>query len=94
MNNDPGEYLRCRSEFMKGLSFPYHWSNPNITDRALLLKIVEHGIFTDVLDAAFFYGIDSVELATETAFNGEAPPYMLRYIEAIKKGFLKNGLEN
>ena len=31
-----------------GLTFPYDWSNPEISDEALIINVLERGIFHDI----------------------------------------------
>lgn len=42
-------------------SFPYDWSNPKISDEALIFNVLKRGIFEDVCAACVFFGIERVE---------------------------------
>ena len=69
-----------------GLSFPYDWSNPDIGDDALILNVLERGIFEDICRICAAYGMDTVNrLIPET----QAPesPTLTRMLENIKIGF-------
>ena len=49
-----------------GLALPYDWSNPNISDRALILKALEFAHLPDLTRLALHFGIDALESALAT----------------------------
>ena len=46
-----------------GLALPYDWSNPEIPDRALILKALEYAHLPDLTRLALHFGIDALEAA-------------------------------
>lgn len=52
--------IRRKSDQL-GLSFPYDWSNPNISDDALILNVLERGIYLDYCKVAAQYGLPAIE---------------------------------
>lgn len=49
-----------------GLALPYDWSNPNISDRALILKALEFAHLPDLTRLALHFGIDTLATALVT----------------------------
>lgn len=43
------------------LSFPYDWSNPAISDEALILNVLERGIYKDICRVCAHFGLNTVE---------------------------------
>lgn len=70
------------------LSFPYDWSNPNIRQDALILNVLDRGIYEDICRVAAHYGIDIVQ---ELAGQLDTPPHetarIARMLNNIKTGF-------
>ena len=48
-----------------GLSCPYDWSNPNISDTPLIRSVLERGIFEDIVVVCTHYGLDAVTTIAE-----------------------------
>ena len=48
-----------------GLSFPYDWSNPQITDEVLIAKVLDKARFDDVSRTTAHYGLPLVEQVAE-----------------------------
>lgn len=48
------------------LSFPYDWSNPNIADDVLIAKVIERGLFEDIVRVAAWYGMKKVRAAADS----------------------------
>ncbi|TAN51621.1 MAG: hypothetical protein EPN21_06180, partial [Methylococcaceae bacterium] len=44
-----------------GLSFPYDWPNPDISDEALILNVLARGIFEDICRVCIHFGVDEAE---------------------------------
>lgn len=66
-----------------GLLFPYDWSNPAISDEALVLNVLRRGIFEDICRVCAYFGVDAVgELAV-----GVESVSLSRMLENIKAGF-------
>ncbi len=42
------------------LSFPYDWSNQKISDKALILSVLEHAVYHDIVMIIMYYGPNSV----------------------------------
>jgi HTH-type transcriptional regulator/antitoxin HipB len=70
-----------------GLSFPYDWSNPLISNEALIINVLKRGIFEDICKVCAFYGIDTVDNLARVAFKDEPSLIYPRMIENIRKGF-------
>ena len=67
-----------------GLALPYDWSNPNISDHALILKALEFAHLPDLTRLALCFGIDALEsaLATLPAAQAQSAARVLRNIRA------------
>jgi transcriptional regulator with XRE-family HTH domain len=72
------------------LSFPYDWSNPLISDEALIINVLKRGIFEDICKVCAFYGIDTVDNLSRITFKDEPSLVYPRMIENIRKGFALN----
>lgn len=44
-----------------GLTFPYDWSNTDISDEAFALNVLERGIYVDICKVAAHYGLPALE---------------------------------
>ncbi len=69
------------------LSFPYDWSNPSMTDDVLIDKVVERGLFEDMVKIAIRYGVNALRLSI-TAFtsrNSLSAPGLNRMLGNIEK---------
>lgn len=69
------------------LSFPYDWSNPAMSDSLLIGKVVERGLFEDMVKVAVRYGIAPLRRAVTafTARNRAAAPGLTRMLANIEK---------
>jgi len=47
------------------LSFPYDWSNPKLSDEALIYNVLENTVYSDLVRIMIFYGTNKVM----TVFN-------------------------
>lgn len=79
---------QLRKSTLLGLSFAYDWSNPAISDDALILNVLERGIFEDICRVCAHYGIKAVEqriplLPQEIAESA----WLNRMMRNIKQGF-------
>ncbi len=71
-----------------GLSFPYDWSNPDISGEALVLNVLERGIFNDICKMCAHYGIANVEsMCVHLNADPLAVRSRQRMLDNIKKGF-------
>ena len=52
-----------RKSQLLNLSFPYDWSSTSIRDEALILNVLERGIYEDICCICAHYGPDTVENA-------------------------------
>lgn len=79
---------RMRMSERLGLQFPYDWSNPSISDEALILNVLERGIFIDVCKVCAYFGMEKVqEISDSLPNNGVAGRTRVRILSNIKKGF-------
>lgn len=82
----PSKPLRKNTRL--GLSFPYDWSNPEISDEALILNVLERGIYKDICRICAHYGIKRVEqLCENLPRNIAESPSLTRMMNNIKNGF-------
>ncbi len=73
-----------------GLSFPYDWSNPSISDEALILNVLERGIYRDVCRVCAHFGLGMVErLYPSLPVDTASSPSLTRMLDNIKKGFAR-----
>lgn len=70
-----------------GLSFPYDWSNPFISDQALIINVLKRGIFEDICRICAHFGIDTVDAFAPDAFNELPQALYERMIANIRIGF-------
>lgn len=71
-----------------GLSFPYDWSNSAISDDALILNVLERGIYEDICRICAHFGLATVEHLRFTLPTGIATsPSLVRMLDNVKKGF-------
>lgn len=69
------------------LSFPYDWSNSNIRDDALILNVLDRGIFEDICRICAHYGMDRVKVLAATLKGPAADLSLPRMLTNIEKGF-------
>ena len=67
------------------LSFPYDWSNGDISDNALIINVLERGIFLDICRICAHFGIENVERVRAGLPTNNAS--LNRMLSNIKKGF-------
>jgi transcriptional regulator with XRE-family HTH domain len=72
------------------LSFPYDWSNPDMNDDVLIRKVVERGLFEDIVRVSVHFGIDRVRPVVESfaAENLFAAPGIRRMMSNIVKALV------
>jgi hypothetical protein len=71
-----------------GLSFPYDWSNPNISDDALIINVLERGIYKDICRVCAHFGVGTVEqLRVGLPAAIADSPSLGRVLQNVKKGF-------
>lgn len=70
-----------------GLSGAYDWSNPNIRDDVLILKVLERHKFEDVARLCFYYGVPKVKrVFKRLAFEPMTNVIVNRMLSNISKG--------
>jgi hypothetical protein len=74
------------------ISFPYDWSNPNMSKEVLIAKVIERGIFEDIAKISIAFGIESIEpqVAIFLQENPFAKVTFDRMIANIKRGLKKS----
>ncbi len=77
-----GLTMELRQEQPLRLSFPYNWSNPAMSADAMMLAILERGLFDDVLEAARYWGLARLQAVAKDHSPSLAVQRMLRNIEA------------
>ena len=79
-----------RKSMRLGLSFPYDWSNPSITDEALILNVLERGIYRDICRICAHYGLGAIEQMRSSLPKSIAySPSLIRMLDNVKKGFAR-----
>jgi len=70
------------------LSFPYDWSNPAISDEALIINVLNRGIFSDICRVCAYFGLDVVRtVASGLQKSASANKSLTRMLCNIHKGF-------
>lgn len=82
-----------------GLLFPYDWSNPAISDDALILNVLERGIYEDICRICAYYGLARVahsclDLPDELVNNTVYKANLKRMLNNIRTGFVRAGTDN
>lgn len=78
-----------KSELL-GLLFPYDWSNPAISDEALILNVLERGIYEDICRVCAHFGLGAVALLrSRLPVDFAASPSLVRMLDNIEKGFAR-----
>ncbi|MDR3157629.1 MAG: hypothetical protein LBU11_01165 [Zoogloeaceae bacterium] len=73
-----------------GLLFPYDWSNPSIRDEALILNVLERGIYRDICRVCAHFGLAAVERLLPCLPRAAASsPSLARMLNNIRKGFAR-----
>jgi hypothetical protein len=85
--------VQCKDRLVAKLrlSFPYDWSNPFISDEALIINVLKRGIYEDICRICAYFGIETVDNLSSVAFKDEPSLTYPRMIENIKKGFKVDG---
>lgn len=70
------------------LTFPYDWSNPAISDEALIVNVLQRGIYEDICRVCAYYGVETVEqVACRLQTTQRAFSPLPRMLLNIKTGF-------
>lgn len=70
-----------------GLSGAYDWSNPNIRDDVLIIKVLEKHKFEDVARLCFYYGVAKVKrVFKQRTFEPMTSASVTRMLSNISKG--------
>ena len=70
------------------LSFPYGWSNPAISDEALIINVLNRGIFSDICRVCAYFGLEVVRsVASDLQKSACANKSLARMLCNINKGF-------
>lgn len=75
-----------------GLSWSYDWSNSNLPDDLLILKVLEHHDFQDVARVCAFYGLPRVKGVFERDIDNPLVSGILaRMLRNVERGFSRAG---
>ena len=69
---ESGRKAGARKSETLGLSLPYDWSNSGICDEVLIDRVIERGIFEDIVRVSAAYGVSNVAGRIK-AFAGKNP---------------------
>lgn len=79
---------QARKSEQLGLSFPYDWSNPDISDDALILNVLKRGLYADICRVCAYFGFNAVDrLASELGEPDVTKRSLTRMLKNIKIGF-------
>jgi transcriptional regulator with XRE-family HTH domain len=69
------------------LSFPYDWGNSSMPDSLLIDKVVERGLFEDMVKIAVRYGVEALRLSVISFIskNNASAPSLNRMLSNIEK---------
>lgn len=82
--------LAERRSTQLNLSFPYDWSNPDISDEALILNVLRRGIYTDICRICAHFGFADVErLASSLRGSAIGNTSLSRMLGNARKGFVR-----
>lgn len=79
-----GLKIQAQLELPLRLSFPYNWSNPAMSPDAMLMAILERGLFDDLLEAARYWGLERLQLVAQ---KNPPDPNTQRMLRNIASGF-------
>jgi hypothetical protein len=79
---------KIRRSTQLNLSFPYDWSNPNISDDALIINVLSRGHYSDICRICAYFGFDVVDRLASSE-NGVliSNSSLERMLANIQKGF-------
>jgi hypothetical protein len=82
--SDPSSQTTPSKAQRLGLALPYDWSNPNMSDHALILKALEFAHLPDLTRLALHFGMEALEsaLATLPAADAQSAARVLPNIRA------------
>jgi len=81
---------QVRKSAQLNLSFPYDWSNPDISDDALILNVLKRGLYADICRVCAYFGFDVVErLASGLRESVIGNMSLTRMLNNIKQGFAR-----
>jgi transcriptional regulator with XRE-family HTH domain len=79
-----GLTMELRQQQPLQLNFPYNWSNPAMSPEAMMLAILERGLFEDVLEAARYWGLERLQAVAQ---DHPPAPSVHRMLRNIATGF-------
>jgi len=69
---------QLRKSTKLNLRFPYDWSNPSISDEALILNVLNRGLFADICRICAYFGIDAARDVASSARQSAIAKSLLR----------------
>lgn len=69
-----------------GLDFPYDWSNVNMTEDALIAKVLDRARFADILRICAHFGTEKIESVAKASLDKDKTPEVRSMIANIKQG--------
>ncbi|WP_415912182.1 hypothetical protein [Neptuniibacter sp. QD37_11] len=76
------------------LEFAYDHANPSMRAETLLYKVVERYRFNDMLQIAFYYGLDQLKETVVDVFGDDQPRRVKQILRNIESGFKEAQLEH
>lgn len=85
ISNEVRDFSNTKSNEL-GLSIPYDWSNPNISDDALIINVLRRSFFDDVCLVVYHFGFDRVNSAVTLIDDELCVAIIRRMLRNIKNG--------
>ena len=75
------------------LEYAYDHANPRMRADILLHKVVEHYRFNDMLQMAYYYGLDMLKIKVSEVYGDDQPRRVKQLLRNIESGFNEARLE-
>ncbi|EAR62040.1 hypothetical protein [Neptuniibacter caesariensis] len=76
------------------LEYAYDHANPSMSADILLFKVVERYRFNDLLQVAFYFGLDAIKQKASEFYGDELPRRLSQILRNIENGFKEADLAN
>lgn len=70
-----------------GLEYAYDHANPSMCADILLFKVIERYRFNDILQVAYYFGIDVIKQKALEVYRDEQPRRLSQILRNIENGF-------
>ncbi len=76
------------------LEYAYDHANPSMSADILLFKVLERYRFNDLLQVAFYFGLDVIKQKASEFYGDELPRRLSQILRNIENGFQKAEIMN